>query len=143
LTVVGRACRSAPVHKDPDIEPLGDLETAVMEVVWANAPRTAREVWQEFRRKKRRAYTTIMTTLDRLFRKGLLSREKDGLAWRYAPLLSRSEAHRLMAATLARRIVGAHGETALAAFVDAAATEPLLLDRLATLVARRRKGGRA
>jgi predicted transcriptional regulator len=131
------------MHKDRDIEPLGELETAVMEVVWAKAPLTAREAWQELRRRKRRAYTTIMTTLDRLYRKGLLARDKQGLAWRYTPVLARPETHRLIATTLARRIVGAHGETALAAFVDAAATQPAHLERLAALIARRRRGDRS
>ena len=40
------------------------------------------------------AYTTVMTTLDRLFKKGLLRRSEEGRAFRYAPRLSREEMHR-------------------------------------------------
>ena len=71
-----------------NLEPLGELETSVMEAVWALAPTTAREVHDHF--GDSRAYTTIMTTLDRLHHKGLLAREKDGLAWRYQPTLGKA-----------------------------------------------------
>ena len=71
-------------------EPLGRLEASVMEVVWARGPVTAREVCDRMTGSEERAYTTIMTTLDRLHRKELLSREKDGQAWRYAPALDKA-----------------------------------------------------
>jgi predicted transcriptional regulator len=65
-------------------EDLGPLERAVLEQVWRGAGEvTVREVTAALPR--RLAYTTVMTTLDRLHRKGLLSRRKDGRAFRYAP----------------------------------------------------------
>lgn len=122
-------------------EPLGHLETAVMEVVWARAPVTAREVCDRMTGAEERAYTTIMTTMDRLHRKGLLVREKDGLAWRYAPALGKVEFEKALADGLAAEILQAHGEVALSAFVDAAAeVDEVLLERLAQLIAQRRKG---
>ncbi|WP_257455273.1 BlaI/MecI/CopY family transcriptional regulator [Archangium lipolyticum] len=122
-------------------EPLGRLEAIVMEVVWARAPVTAREVCDRMTGDEERAYTTIMTTMDRLHRKGLLVREKDGPAWRYVPALGKAEFEKALADSLAAEILQSHGEVALSAFVDAAAqVDEGLLDRLAQLISQRRKG---
>ncbi|WP_255651335.1 BlaI/MecI/CopY family transcriptional regulator [Myxococcus virescens] len=122
-------------------EPLGTLEAAVMKVVWTQAPVTAREVCDRMTGREERAYTTIMTTMDRLHRKSLLVREKDGLAWRYNPALSQPEFEKALADGLAADILQSHGDAALAAFVDAAAeVDESLLDRLSQLIAERRRG---
>jgi len=122
-------------------EPLGTLETAVMSVVWRHSPVTAREVCERMTGAKERAYTTIMTTMDRLHRKGLLLREKDGLAWRYTAALGQAEFERALADGLVAGILQSHGETALSAFVEAAAdVDEALLDRLSQLIEARRRG---
>jgi predicted transcriptional regulator len=126
-----------------EYEPLGELEAAVMDVVWKHAPVTARDVCDRMMGKWERAYTTIMTTMDRLFRKGLLRRQKEGLAWRYHPVLSAREFERALADSLASRILSANRDTALHAFVDAAAkVDVALLDRLRQLIDLRGKRGR-
>ena len=112
-----------------------------MAVVWEHFPTTARDVCDRLTGKRARAYTTIMTTLDRLHRKGLLRREKEGLAWRYEPVFSRASFEKALADAVAARVLEDHGETALAAFVDAAAdVDEALLERLSQLIERRRKG---
>jgi len=93
--------------------------------------------------RKERAYTTIMTTLDRLYRKGLLKRHKDGLAWRYEAVLNAAEFDKVLADSLAIRILSTNQDTALHAFVDAAAkVDEALLDRLRHLIDQRKKRGR-
>src|SRR5215211_6516224 len=72
---------------------LGDLEERVMEVLWDESPLSVREMQQRIGRG-RLAYTTIMTTLDRLFKKRLLAREKVGLAFEYRPAIDREEYQR-------------------------------------------------
>lgn len=122
------------------VEPLGALESWVMEIAWSLPTSTAREVCDHLTGRRARAYTTIMTTMDRLHRKGLLSREKDGLAWRYRPTMGRTEFERALADGLAAEILASHGSTGLAAFVDAAArVDAELLDQLSLLIAQRRK----
>lgn len=123
---------------DKSTGPLGVLELSVMEEVWRAGNATAREVCDRLTGAKERAYTTIMTTMERLHKKGVLVRAKEGNAWRYEPKLSRSEHERAVAAALAARIVDSHGEVGLAAFVDVAASDDLL-DRLAALIEARRK----
>jgi predicted transcriptional regulator len=120
------------------VRPLGDLETLVMEQVWRESPATARDVHSRLTGSRARAYTTIMTTMDRLFQKGLLVRGRVGNAWLYEPAQSRADYERSLAGALASRIVGDHGDVGLAAFVEAAAGDDLL-DRLAALIEARRK----
>lgn len=71
---------------------LGDLEAAVMNRLWAwERPTTVREVLEDLAEDRKLAYTTVMTVMDNLHRKGLLSREQDGRAYRYSPVHSRAD----------------------------------------------------
>ena len=75
---------------------LGDLERAVMDVLWDAVPGTSdgvtvREVAEALDGREL-AYTTVMTVLDRLAGKGMVQREREGRAWRYRAAASR-EAH--------------------------------------------------
>ena len=125
------------------MQPLGELETALMEIVWHHPPVTAREVCDRMTGARERAYTTVMTTLDRLHRKGLLERRKDGIAWRYEARLRKHEYERILAERLATRILAEHGDTALSAFVDAAdKVDRVLLDKLERLIELRRRARR-
>ncbi len=66
---------------------LGRLETSLMEILWADGESSVRQVFQRIDRPL--AYTTVMTTLERLFKKGLLERRKSGRAFLYTPCLTR------------------------------------------------------
>lgn len=82
---------------------LGELEAAVMERVWAwDRPTSVREVLEDLNRQRDLAYTTVMTVMDNLHRKGVLTRERDGRAYRYQPAATREEhTAQLMEAALA------------------------------------------
>lgn len=69
---------------------LGDLEHAVMDVLWARAvPTPVRDVHEALARSREIAYTTVMTVLDRLAKKGIVTRQLEGRAWLYQPARSR------------------------------------------------------
>src|SRR6202522_4895106 len=74
-----------------------------MQLVWDHgAPVTVRELFDELREERPIAYTTVMTTMDNLHRKGWLARVKDGKAYRYTATASRAEySARLMREALA------------------------------------------
>jgi predicted transcriptional regulator len=73
------------------VKQLGDLERAVMEVVWsATAPMSVRDVLAGLA-GRRPAYTTVMTVLDRLAHKSVVTRELAGRAWAYSATLTREE----------------------------------------------------
>ena len=68
---------------------LGELERAIMDVLWDSAgPLTVREVGVRLTDRDL-AHTTVMTVLDRLAKKGLARRERDGRAWLYRPAANR------------------------------------------------------
>ena len=68
---------------------LGKLERQVLDETWLRSEVTVRDIFLAF--EERIAYTTLMTTLDRLFKKRLLERRKDGRAFLYSPALTREE----------------------------------------------------
>lgn len=90
---------------------LGPLEQRLLEALWARGNATVRELvdngYQDL------AYTTVMTTLDRLFKKDLLVREAEGKAFRYTPRLSREELHREAAGQALRQLLDASPASAL------------------------------
>jgi predicted transcriptional regulator len=71
---------------------LGDLEREVMTQLWdAGEPLTVRQVHEALNRTRDLAYTTVMTVLDRLAKKGVVSQEKADRAYRYRPAQTREE----------------------------------------------------
>ncbi|MFI9812726.1 BlaI/MecI/CopY family transcriptional regulator [Saccharothrix variisporea] len=86
---------------------LGELEAAIMDVLWrAPEPMKVREVLDELNKHRNLAYTTVLTVLDNLHRKGWVDRERDGKAFRYESALSRNEA----AAKALREVLTASGD---------------------------------
>jgi len=70
----------------------GDLEAVIMDTVWTwGEPSTVRDVFEYLQEQRTIAYTTVMTVMDKLHRKGWLERDRDGRAYRYWPKWSREE----------------------------------------------------
>ena len=90
-----------PISERPDEGShllLGFLEKDVMEVLWSGGQWSVRDVVQKLER--RLAYTTVMTTLDRLFKKGILQRQKVDRAFLYSSAFPREEWERRRAGSL-------------------------------------------
>ena len=120
---------------------LGPLEIDVMEVLWASGESSVRDVVQKLDRNL--AYTTIMTTLDRLFKKGMLDRHKSERAFLYSPRLSSHEWERQRAGDLVAGLLSGSQparELLLSSFVDAVGQhDAMLLDALEEKIRRKRK----
>lgn len=70
----------------------GDLEKVIMDRLWTwNRPTTVRDVLRDLQAHRDIAYTTVMTVMDNLYRKGALTRVKHGRAWIYRPARTREE----------------------------------------------------
>jgi len=112
------------------------LERRILEILWRGGSWSVREVLDEAGGAL--AYTTIATVLDRLHDKGKVSREKEGVAWKYRAARSREEAVAAEVGRVMRR-VGA-SEPLLVAFLDEVEqVEPEALDRLEALIRARRE----
>lgn len=119
---------------------LGTLERDVMAVVWAHGEITVREVCSHLGAL---AYTTVMTTMDRLFKKRLLIRRKTGRAFVYSAAASREQVEGAVAAELVQTLLERHeGEPLplLSSLVDAVSErDRALLDELERLVREKRR----
>jgi len=74
------------------VRSLGDLEATIMRSLWRRQdPATVRDVHDELAADREIAYTTVMTVMDRLWRKGLLQRTAAGRAFAYRPALDEAE----------------------------------------------------
>jgi len=120
---------------------LGRLEFDVMEIVWKFGVSNVRDVVGRLERTL--AYTTVMTTLDRLYKKGFLERAMTDRAFLYAARLSREEwdrrrAREMMAGFLAGPRESRH--MLLSCLVDAVGShDAMLLDELEKKIQRRRE----
>ncbi len=121
------------------LDSLGKLERAVMAEVWRLGEATVRDVWLKF--EERIAYTTVMTTLDRLYKKNLLGRTKEGRAFIYAPKLSPEEFERSFAGEVIGSLFDKGSiEPVLACIVDAVSDrDRVMLDELERLVQEKRR----
>ena len=127
---------------------LGDLERTIMDRLWAidpatpDAALTVREIHESISEERDIAYTTVMTVLDRLAKKGLVTRERDGRAWRYLPVSTSEELTAHLLRDSLDHIEASDRRAAMLHFLDAASPEEIddLKSALAQLEDRRQAG---
>ena len=119
---------------------LGSLESELMERVWHRGELSVRDLHAEL--APRLAYTTVMTTMDRLYKKGMLQRRKAGKAFLYVAALSEQEYQEQLAQHLFGMVLhnGTNSGAVLSNFVDAVSdTDERLLEHLDQLVKAKRR----
>lgn len=119
---------------------LGPFEQQLLQEVWQRGSATVRELLVDG--TIRQAYTTVMTTVDRLYKKGLLDRVAEGRAFRYTPRHSPEELQRVAALDGIRQLLGTGGTSSLplSYLVEALSThDAQLLDELQLLVEQKRR----
>ncbi len=102
-----------------------------MDVLWSTGESNVKDVAEKLDRPL--AYTTVMTTLDRLFKKGLLERRKSDRAFLYSPRLSRRDWERQRAGELVAGFLAGprqSGELLISCFLDQVGRDASLLDEL-------------
>lgn len=120
---------------------LHDLEAAVMDVIWSEpgAELCVRDVVSAMRSERDPAYTTVMTTMDRLAKRELLLRRKEGKAWHYRAAMERPEFLALVARETLDGLPEGSRRPALQWLVDEVSqADADELDFLAELIERRR-----
>ena len=99
---------------------LHELESQVMDEVWSRGDATVRDVLEALNRgRKKRAYTTVMTIMRRLHRKGVLRRVRHGRSDVYSAVLSRSAYANARAGAEVDAVVERYGDVALSHFARA------------------------
>lgn len=110
--------------------PLGPLETVVLEALWVSDPLSPRELHAQFGVPRSLAYTTVLTVLQRLHRKGFVDRVEEGRTHRYAPRVDRDTFESGEAQRLAADLVRI-GDSGVAAFLsEARRLDPAMVEKL-------------
>jgi predicted transcriptional regulator len=118
---------------------LGELELATMEEVWKHGPLDVKGVHRTIGMQRGIAPNTVQSALERLYRKGLLHREKVSHAFVYDSAVSKSELMEQLIGDVIETLSSGQSETVLATFVDLAARiDEQSLSRLEDLIAKRR-----
>ena len=130
---------SSLLRWSPNVQ-LGPLEQQLLSVLWMRRSATVRELLDAGEIKL--AYTTVMTTLDRLYKKQLLNRAAEGRAFRYSPRYTREELEKAAVGETIRQLLGS-GEAAslpLSYLVEAVSEhDARLLDDLQRLLDQKRR----
>lgn len=119
---------------------LGPLELQLLRTLWQRGDATVRELLDDAAFPA--AYTTVMTTLDRLYKKGLLDRALEGRAFRYRPNQTEEEYNRRNLADGLKSLLDSAGDPSapLSFLVDTVAQhDARLLDELERAVGRKRQ----
>jgi predicted transcriptional regulator len=116
----------------------GALELRVLEALWRRGAGTVRDLRADF---PAAAYTTLMTTMERLHKKGVLDREKSGRAFVYRPVSSRQDLESgLVTRAIQPLLAGESAHPVLSCFVDEVSRhDERLLDELERLVRAKRR----
>lgn len=114
---------------------LGELEKQVLEYFWLTPVADAKQVYGYFKKIRGGTLNTIQSTLDRLYKKGLLNREKVGHAYEYRAALQRHEFIARLIKETAQPFAARNGDNLLAAFISVSADlDKRSLDKLETLI---------
>ena len=117
---------------------LGELESAVIEQVWQNPDCTARDVLNRLADQRQLAYTTVVTVLDRLFKKGFLKRRLEGRAFLYRPGITQTEFDESVTRDVLEGLLKEGSRPTLSTFVDLVAADEDLLKELEGLIKQKR-----
>ena len=122
---------------------LGELELAVLEYLWSTGSAHAKAVHSAIGTRRGITLNTVQSTLERLYHKGLLSREKVSHAYVYTSHVQREELMTQMIEEVMAVFTGGKHQPMLPTFVDLAArVDEKNLDRLEQLIAARRQAGK-
>ena len=144
--------RLAGSSEQESVPVLGHLELSILEILWQRGESNVRDIVEMLNKgdDPPRAYTTAMTTLDRLYKKGILGRNKVDRAFVYSPLLSKEEFERRRAQSLISGLLQDSSVSSgllISCLVDAVDRhEPGMLDELEEQIKKRRQeldGGQA
>ena len=119
---------------------LGDLEKSVMDVLWEKGEVTGRGVFEEVGHGRALAFTTILTVIDRLLKKGLVKRVKKEKLFVYTASMSRDDFVRKVSQEVLQGIFDISASSAATSFIDILyKTSPEEIDRLSRLIEERKK----
>ncbi|MBA4495298.1 BlaI/MecI/CopY family transcriptional regulator [Paenactinomyces guangxiensis] len=119
---------------------LGPLEIEIMNILWGQGQATVQDVLEQLQKNKDYAYTTIMTVMSRLTKKGVLKREKKGKVFVYQPAYSPDEWIEKTSSHTIQSLLEDFGDVAIAQFVDVVGHKPEHLKKLKRFIQQLEQG---
>ncbi|MDD3926426.1 MAG: BlaI/MecI/CopY family transcriptional regulator [bacterium] len=116
---------------------LGDLETEIMDIVWSSGACSVRDVYENIRLRRKIAYTTVMTIMSRLAKKGLLKQTRRDAAYIYAPVMSREQFASGFVGQVVEDLMSDFSTPLLSHIIEQAADDPEKLQELSELINRK------
>lgn len=105
---------------------LGELESQIMKIIWRhNDTVSVRDITEILSKKRRIAYTTVMTIMGRLVEKGFLKRESFGKAYLYKASYSKDKFLQKISRQIIHNLLSSFGETAIAYFTQELGKVPI------------------
>ena len=122
---------------------LGDLQHAIMSVLWARGEATTSDVHEALREERGLALTTIATMLRKMEDKGIVAHRSEGRQFVYRPTVSEDQVRRSMVGELVERLFGGDPKALVAHLVSENEIDAGELDELRRRVAPGRRRGRS
>jgi len=113
---------------------LGELERSVLDALWLHGEISGKEIFDLLGEKHKVQHNTLLTVLERLIKKGLVLKQKDGRSNTYAAKLTRDEFASMVSAPLIEELFDVSSQVAMSALVDSASADPEKLDELKKLI---------
>jgi BlaI family transcriptional regulator, penicillinase repressor len=111
-----------------------DLELQILGVLWAHGPRSVRDVLESMPDGKARAYTTILSCLQVMERKGLVAHRREGQGYIYRPVVQKQRVLGSVVRQLLRNVFGGRPSVALQYFIAESDCTPDEIEQLRQLV---------
>ncbi|MEK6682130.1 MAG: BlaI/MecI/CopY family transcriptional regulator [Nitrospirota bacterium] len=122
-------------HRNGLNQVLGELEQEIMEFLWENGEAIVRDVLLDLKKKRKIAYTTVMTVMGRLANKGLLSKLPVKNTYLYKPACTKEAFERSVSREVLMGVLGNYPQTAFTSFIDIIAEmEPEQMEYLSNLI---------
>ena len=126
--------------KAAGINALGDLEMDIMGIVWNLKRATVKDVFEVMYERRRLAYTTIMTVMNRLAIKKILTQDKSTVPYVYAPLVERDQIAHSMVDDVVDRVMAGSSTAVISYLMDRGTISKDELSELKAKIAEIEKG---
>jgi predicted transcriptional regulator len=122
------------IRKTATLSILGPLETRIMEILWKRSEASTGEVYDELRKDRDIALTTVSGTFNRLYEKGLLHREvgkgRRGLSYVYRPKMDETKFKQFIAERITRQLLKEYEAPTVSTLISTLAEDPNKLEEL-------------
>ena len=122
-----------------NLNEFGSLQLRVLEMLWRRERASAGDLWEDWPGEPRPAYTTVLSALQKLYKRKLVRRRKQGRSHTYTPCINRESFQQRYVAEVRRKVFGGSAAAIVAALFDDEEISSAELTKIQRLLARKKK----